>query len=67
MDFRNPLFKELKEKGFVLLSLDDFNSIIDYRLTNEGRDNNRNLMNKLYNKSWLIEIIRDSFGKNISY
>lgn len=67
LDSRNALYKELKDKGFTLFSLENLDTIIDYHLTKEERNNNRNLINKLYSKERLIEVIKDSFGKNINY
>ena len=63
LESRNPLYKELKEKGFVIFSMDDLESLMHYRLTNEEKSNNKNLINQFYCKERLIEVIRDSFGK----
>lgn len=64
LDSRNPLLKELKEKGFVLFSMDDLDSIIGYQLSCDEKIKNRTLINRLYSKARLIEVIRESFGRS---
>ena len=62
LDVKNPLLKKYKEMGFVIYSIDELPSKIDYRLTSTERDINRKIIEDNYSYCRLINNIRTIWG-----
>ena len=59
---RSPLLSDLKELGYVLFGLSELSNRIDYVLTSEERNHNRNLVLKLNSRELMLSYIKESFG-----
>lgn len=59
---KNPLLKDLRDMGFVLFDFDDLEMVLDNNLSEENRLTNRNLVDDLYSRKRLLNLIRTSFG-----
>jgi hypothetical protein len=65
LDKRNPLFLECITSGYVLFSLDQLPSKINYRLSDLEKKTNQELVLKNYNRELLLSYIKKSFGSNV--
>ena len=61
-DKRNPLLVDLGKKGYIFFTLDQLKDKINYRLTEEERSHNRELVLQNYNKQLMFSYIKESFG-----
>ena len=59
---RSSLLSDLKEQGYILFGLNELSNRIDYVLTNEERNHNRNLVLKLNSRELMLSYIKESFG-----
>ena len=62
LHFKNPLLKDLRDMGFVLFDFDDLEKVLANDLSAESRLINRKLVDSLYSKERLLELIKISFG-----
>ena len=59
---RNPFMQDLSEMGFVVFSLKQIQDLLRFRLPEEVKQRNRELVNKWYNRERLLSVIKKSFG-----
>lgn len=62
MEGTSPLLHDLKQKGFLLFSLDQLKDKINYHLTNEEIMHNREIALSEYSEEKLMRYIKESFA-----
>lgn len=62
LDPRNPFMKDLLDMGFLVFSTDNIGEALNHQLSVDEKKRNRDLINKLYSKDRMIELIKKSFG-----
>lgn len=62
LDPRNPLLAELKEKGFIVFSIEELGLVLDYKMPEDYIEKNRKLINTYYCKDRLLSVIKKSFS-----
>lgn len=63
MDSQNLFMKQLVDTGFVVFPMEDLEHLLNYKLSTEEKNRNRNLINKLYSKPRMLKLIKASFGQ----
>lgn len=59
---RNPLLKDLRDKGFILYELDELEYALTHALPEKKWQINRSLIDKLFCHERLLTLIKQSFG-----
>ena len=62
LSHRNPLTEDLKKKGFEIFSLQHLKDLLNYRLPDDVKRRNQELVIKWYNRERLLNVIKSSFG-----
>lgn len=62
LEERNPLYSECRNSGYIIFSMDQLSSKINYRLSEEEKQINRQLIHKNFNAELLLSYIKLSFG-----
>ena len=59
---RNPLTEDLKKKGFMIFSLKHLKDLLNYKLPDDVKRRNQELVIKWYSRKRLLNVIKESFG-----